>query len=260
MQITVRLMPGFWHLPLGRRKKYMMTQGVMTQAVNLFGNATGSVTSKGKQTGNSFELLFHSGMKSESSDTGGPGNLEVKKTSEKIPEKNNNKLSDAAEENTGQVDKTAKNNAGAEDTKAVAKEQGKAQNTEEKPTEKAENTENTDKVTEPEVDEKTMEKIAGMLQAIQQTVMEVLNLSAEEFTQLMTEQGFSVEDLLQPDNLQQLILSDKGQTNILDVLTDENLANTMKQLIQTVEEIKSKTELTVPMDQVKAILNSVKKA
>lgn len=233
----------------------MMTQGVMTQAVNLFGNATGSVTSKGKQTGNSFELMFHTGIKTEQNVTGSTGNSEIKKTSQQSSDKDNSKFSDEAGESTRQTSDTTKSISGPEDTKPATEPKSQTKAVDDESTVKTDTAEQKD---EPVIDDKTMEKISGMLQAIRQTILDALNLSPEELDNLMTEQGFSMEDLLQPDNLQQLVLADSGQTDILAVLTDENLADTMNQLIQSVEDIKTKAELALPMEQVKSILGSLK--
>lgn len=233
----------------------MMTQGVMTQAVNLFGNATGSVTSKGKQTGNSFELMFHTDIKTEQNTTGGTGNSEIKKTSQQNAYKENRKISDEAGESTRQTSETSKSSDRSEDTKAVNEAQGQKKDV---TNESKVKTDSTKKTSESVIDDKAMEKIAAMLQSIKQTILEVLNLSQEELNNLMTEQGLSMEDLLQPDNLQQLVLADSGQTDILAVLTDEKLGDTMKQLIQSVEDIKANADIGLTMEQVKSILSSLK--
>jgi flagellar hook-length control protein FliK len=87
--------------------------------------------------------------------------------------------------------------------------------------------------------------------------MKSLNLSQDQLNQLLSDQGMTAADLLQTDKLQQLILANSGQTDILAALTDENLADTMKQLLQTVDEIKANNNIGLTGEQIKAILSKV---
>jgi flagellar hook-length control protein FliK len=233
----------------------MMTQGVMTQAVNLFGNTTGSVTSKGRSNGGSFELLFDAGINQGQKVIGSSGNSEVSKNSKQSYGKEGSKLSDATGDRARQTSEATRSTARSKDAKSVNEAKTRGQDAIQRSVGK---TDSGGK--DSAVDSKTLEKIAGMLQAIKETVMEVLDLSEEKLMQLLAEQGFSMEDLLQPDNLQQLILANSGQTDLLSVITDEALANTMKQLIQTVEDLKTSAELGLSMDEVKLILTNMKQA
>jgi flagellar hook-length control protein FliK len=231
----------------------MMTQGVMTQAVNLFGNATGNVTLKGKQANSSFDLMIDSTMKSGSGKVGNTENSTVKKASNQSYNNDNDEKSDVVDGSTKQEKDTTQGITKNEKTKTAAQADNQTQ--------KAEDANQTEDVKnniteEPTVDETTLEKIAGMLQAVKETVMDLLNLTPEELNQLLTSQGMELVDLLQPTNLQQLVLADSGVSDILTVLTDENLADTLKQLLQSVEDIKAEANLGMSLEQIKNMIDN----
>lgn len=224
----------------------MMTQSVMTQAVNLLGNASGSVTSKGKQKANGFEFVIDQSLKTNQNNMKAS---DVVKTSTQTPKKENNESDAVADDNQMMTARTEK----TQNSRTAAQTQDKA-NTDHTVKEAALSEETTDISTEPD----TMEKIAAMLVAVKETVLDLLNLTSEELEQLLADQGMELSDLLLPENLQQLVLANAGQNNPLSVLTDENLANTMKQLLQAVEDIKSNSGLDISMEQVRSILDSLK--
>ncbi len=233
----------------------MTTQGVMTQAVNLFGNATGSVTLKGKQSNSSFDLVIDSTMKSGSGIAGNSENSVVKKVSNQNAVNSRKEKSDAVEGSVKQADDTTSDLAKTENAKTATQADNrsqKAEDTRETKAVKADDSEETD------VDEATMEKIAGLLQGVQKTVMELLNLTSEELDALLSEQGLVLADLLQPQNLQQLVLADSNATNILAVLTDEKLSDTMNQLLQSVEELITDANLGMSPEQIKSLLEKAK--
>jgi flagellar hook-length control protein FliK len=232
----------------------MMTQGVMTQAVNLFGNSTGSVTLKGKQSNSSFDLMIDSTMKSGSGLDSSSESTIVRKVSNQNSVNGKKEKSDAVE-GTKQTEETTSDLAKTENTKAVAQADNQTQ--------KAEDTRGSEDVKvgdneEIVVDEATLEKIAGLLQEVQKTVMELLGLTSEELDKLLSEQGIVLVDLLQPENLQQLVLADSKATDILAVLTDENLSDTMNQLLQSVEDLMADANLGMSPEQIKSILDQAK--
>ena len=232
----------------------MMTQGVMTQTVNLFGNTTASVTSKGKQSTSSFDLMIDNTIKSGSGINDNTDNATVKKASNQSKDSSNDK-SDVVNGSAKQSGDTTQGTTKTDDTKAAAQADNQTNKTED-----ANKTEDlkTGSAEDPAVDQTTMEKIAGMLQAVKETVMDLLNLSSEDLDKLLSEQGLELVDLLQPQNLQQLVLADSGVSDILAVLTDENLADTMKQLLQSVEDIKAEANLGMNLEQIKSILDNAK--
>ncbi len=233
----------------------MMTQGVMTQTAQLFGNTTGSVTSKGKQSNSSFDLMMDSNMKLGSGIAGKSENSEVKNVSKQSTIKDNKQESDAANGSAKQAGDATQASAKSVNTKDATQAGNQTQ--------KAEDTKQTEDVPsdiakEPAFDEATLEKIANLLQAVQQTVMDLLKLTSEELDQLLSEQGLGLVDLLQPENLQKLVLADGNTNNILAVLTDEKLSNTMNQLLQSVEKLMAASDLDMSPEQIKSFLDQAK--
>lgn len=235
----------------------MMTQSVMTQAANLFGNAAGSVTTKGKQSATDFGQLMQ-GISSPNESTAGS------KTAVRNTEKKLNNVSDKS--------RTAKNQTGTQETDSVkdtqevksteresATESNKTQATKDTKVRQAtgQRTEETGEDTEKTVKQMTSQ-LLELLMSIQKAVMEELNLTSEELDGLMEQEGMGMADLLNPENLQQLVLANNGETNILAALTDEGLADSMNQLLQTTEELKSMTGLTLTKEQALAMIAKAK--
>lgn len=227
-----------------------MTQSVMTQTANLFGS-TPSVTSKGKQAGKGFDLFIGNNMKTGQNTAGNVDSTTVKKTSfQKTGAAQTNK-SDDADLTDNQTD-NVQTKAASTDNTTAANQTGNAKANTVKDTGSTEDKEaSTGDVT---VNEQLISEIVGMLQSVQQAVMNTLNLSQEELNQLLQDQGMTITDLLNPDNLQQLVLANSGQTNILSALTDENLANQMKELLQKVDGIITNADLGLTKEQIDAIL------
>jgi flagellar hook-length control protein FliK len=88
--------------------------------------------------------------------------------------------------------------------------------------------------------------------------MDLLKLTSEELDKLLTEQGLELVDLLQPENMQQLVLADSGAHNILSILTDEDLSDTMNQLLQSVEDLMADADLGMSPEQIKSMLDKAK--
>lgn len=226
----------------------MMTQSVMTQAANLFGNAAVSVTTKGKQTGTGFELMINNSLKQVQSNTG-TTETAVKKTS--MPKTDKAEVNSDSKSNVPDQAEAAQNRT-VSDTGGQVKA-GRVQKAESKGTEQSKAADNSEAETSvPE--EQLVEQISAFLQNVQQTIMDALNLTSEQFEQLLADQGMGLTDLLQPGNLQQFILASQGKSDITAVLTDENLAATMKDLLQSVEDLQTNAELGLTADQMKEIL------
>ena len=107
-----------------------------------------------------------------------------------------------------------------------------------------------------ELDEETIGKIQSILQAIKETVMDLINVSEEESNYLieeMSKEGFTPLDLLNEDGLKQLILLSQGQRDIASFLTDEGLVDQLNKLIQAVETIKEEAGIEINLEQVEGI-------
>ncbi|MHB8131439.1 MAG: flagellar hook-length control protein FliK, partial [Mobilitalea sp.] len=234
----------------------MMTQSVMTQAANLFGNSAKNVPSKLKQTGNGFDLIIDSNLKSLQKSSDSTGTSSVKKSSIRNSDvkdriKNDDTNANVEQTKTNQTKDATK----SEDTKDVKQTSGIHTEQASASTKSEEVKDVTTEELTP--DEQTMAQIVGMLQSIRNAVMEELNLTSEGLDQLLADHGMSTVDLLGQENLQQLVLANSGESNLLATLTDESLANTMKQLLQTVEGIKTEANMQLSTEQIKAILTKL---
>ena len=240
----------------------MMTQSVITQAANFFGSAKESVTSKSRQTGKGFEFVMGNSVKSKQ---------DLFKKADISPEKETAVKKSSADTNTDvtkrddkQIDKVKTNEATNPKKKIKSKETVAAKETANQDANKVQEdgktTESKDQLTvDPSQTDQMVAQITTILQSLQEAVMAILHLSPEEFNQLMEDQGLNTVDLLQPEALKQLALANSGKTDILAALTDENLADTMKQLIQAMDQIKSEADLPFTLEQIKTALTQAKK-
>lgn len=99
-----------------------------------------------------------------------------------------------------------------------------------------------------------LNQIMELLNSIQQAALQILNRTPEELQQLMESQGMTITDLQNPDMLRQLVLADRGQTDISAILMDENLADTMRKLLLEADELTANSGLDFTDEQVKNIL------
>lgn len=230
----------------------MMTQSVMTQAANLFASAPGSVTLKGKQKGNDFSLLIGDSLKEAQNAASMKNAAAAQQTSNQTTTQSNTKSDSLTKDDTqtksAQTDNSVNTTTANVSDQKVSDQQTDSSKTQGKETSK------TDEKDDSKVDDQVLAQIQALLQTIGQAVMDKLNLSQEQFNQLLTSQGLSLTDLLQPENLQQLVLANSGNNDLLSVLTDENLADTMKQLLQTVQGIKEDSKLGLSAEQMKSLI------
>lgn len=242
----------------------MTTQSVMTQAAKMFGNSAGSLavngstTVKGKQSGSGFNMFIDSNMKTTQKAPGNSNASVAKKTSVQTSDTVNSVKKDDTDEaeiqtNSAATDPFSKAETTKADTsKAADQKDLQSDDTKINVSKEDEQNSESDEVT---VNIEDIAEIIGMLQSIQEAVMKTLNLSPEEFNQLLTDQGMNLTDLIQPENLQQFVLAGSGQKDILALLTDENLADTMKQVLQAVDEIVDQSKLALTGEQLKSILS-----
>lgn len=236
----------------------MMTQSVMTQAVNLFGNSAGSVTLKGKQAGSGFDVLFVNSMNDRNP-------FAVKAPTKSEPEQVTDSGMDGRGEKAEDISQAAiteqadpqQVNATEQDTKADTLQQtSDAQADQTSEVEDAVQTVN-EADTEDAIDQELLALITAMLMTISEAVMDKLDLTAEEFNQLLVDRNMTVADLLDPGKMQQFVLTASGEANILSVLTNEELAATMKELMQQTEDILSNSDVRMTVDQIKEFLAKV---
>lgn len=232
----------------------MTMQSVKTQRTNLFGNNNTNVTKKGKLTGTGFDALISNNMRLNQSISDNKEAVTVKKASYQ--------KADAETKKNDKVDNNSKDTDDVLKKDAVSTETTKTESKTSKPVEETKTADNpsTTKLNTEDTDakEQQMLEVAGMLQAISDLVMQALNLTEEEFNQLLEQQGLSISDLMNSESLQQLLLASKGETDITSILTDENLANQMKELLEQVEGIISDNQLGLSRDEIGDLISQAK--
>lgn len=228
----------------------MTTQSIQTAKAALsFGKASQNVNGKGKQVANGFELFIQTSSKNEGTDK---SNSQVNTAKQALENENGQRKVDVDQGSQSQkkMVKALDLNNHVDDTENDSDSNEIVSNKV-----APEEDQNNDISTNQQL----ITQITGMLQAVQEAAMKALNLNSEELNQLLSEQGMTLTDLLQPEKLQQLVLAGNGTNDILTALTDENLADTLKQLLQTVDEIKNSSNLGLTQDQIKAIMEQVTK-
>lgn len=92
--------------------------------------------------------------------------------------------------------------------------------------------------------EAMLANMAGLMTSLQESISQILGVSTDTLNQAMEELGFNSTDLLSNDNLKELVLFLNNSKDMADLLTDENLGNTLKELLDTVNEFKTNHQLT----------------
>lgn len=242
----------------------MMTQSVMTQAMNLLGNVGASVNTRSSKSGVGFEQLMDHNLSS--------GQNPVESSKQRSTINQNNRAGTKTDASKQKVNKeatvkdkpeqkaktesnrTERTGAGAEETKKVAVTDA----SEDLSTEDAHKTSLTEDENLSAMEE-LLAQMNGMLQRLQEAVMQALGLNQEEFDQLIEQYqdafgDISPSDLLKTDVLKQLVLFNQGSTDPCAFLTDEKLEQTMKQLLQTVEQIKAEAGIELTPEEINALL------
>lgn len=230
----------------------MMTQNMKVQVRSLFTGTSTNDSVKGKKAGNDFELFINSSLRSEQT-----GSTKVTADRKETVKKNSvadNAAEDSSASTKTQTDK-AQNSSKSETLGAVDKTSDIY-----KEDKVNDSVADVDTSSEEELTAKDeiITQINALLQSIQEVVMKVLNLTSEELNQMLEEQGLSLTDLLETQNLQQFILTSNGQNSILATLTNEKLANDMNKLLQTVDQLKTDSNIGLSADQIKSMLAEMK--
>ncbi len=217
----------------------MMTQNVKTQAVNLFSDSktTKSSAVKQKGTDNDFSSVMDSNLKSKST---------TQKGSEAVKESSN-----AGNKDSKVTDKTKASKAVTKDGNATRANGSPATDSPDK------NPAVTDESQVDDIQDVTQDlskRVQDFLAILKNTVQSSLGITQEELEKAMETLGLTMVDLCSPENLKQLVLQLNG-ADITAVLTDENLANTVNQLINAVDDLKSGQNLPVSQEELAEIIN-----
>lgn len=118
------------------------------------------------------------------------------------------------------------------------------------------NMQNDDEEPAEQIDMDLAGQFQAMLNQIRDAMMEVLNLTPEEFNNMMEELELKLTDLTDPHAIMELVLADGGAKDSTALITNENLEGTFKDVLRIVEDIKkdafelTKEELQSLMEQI----------
>lgn len=148
---------------------------------------------------------------------------------------------------------------------AYAKQISKENGTEaEKAVGTTENVQDTQSVQEENVveDASVKEKVLGAADKIVKAIAEELQVSEEEILKAMEALGMTMFDLLNPDNMAGLVLQISGETDMIHLLTNEDLYNSVQTLMETVnvETASLQEALGMNDEQFATIMNELDKA
>jgi len=221
----------------------MMTQNLMTQAVDSFSNSKVSKPDTEKKSGinSDFSSVMDNSMKSKQNT--------VKQSTVKQSTKSTIEKSDIK-------GKKVNNNQSSDDNAEIVNDVStKTKNVDVKETAKSQPTTNSD-VAESDETKCVQEKIEKMIGMLQNTVQSNLGLSTEELNKAMETLGLTMLDLLNVDNLKQLVLQVNGFEDITAVLTDEKLATSIQNLIQAVNGLQLGETAQISQEEIAAYTNS----
>lgn len=101
-------------------------------------------------------------------------------------------------------------------------------------------------------DVEAAERAAGIVNQVIEQVKETLNLTDEQLNMFLEQLGLAPVDLLQPENLQNLVLLANNGQDAVVLLTDANLLTQVKELTEKVETILQEAQVT-PQEIVSAL-------
>lgn len=99
-------------------------------------------------------------------------------------------------------------------------------------------------------------KVTEVTNMIKSIVKETLKIDDEKLAELMSSLGFTMVDLLNQDNLKQLCMASAGTTDVMGLVTNENLANQFANLSQALGKI-NLGEFGISKEQLNTLLAQV---
>lgn len=85
------------------------------------------------------------------------------------------------------------------------------------------------------------DKVDDMLQSVKDEIKKVLNVTDDQLDAAMAALGITLQDLLSPNNLTNLVMQVTGNDSALALLTDGDLSSQLKQIMDFVSETVTQT-------------------
>ncbi len=223
----------------------MMTKSVLTQVANLM-DSTKTSSSKSRSSENP-DVSFGSIMNQNAN------KMNTSKSDIDISSKKQN-VSKKYENDDSSMDTTTQKAVSnpSQSTDSVRKEETKV--TTEK--EAADNQKVAQDEIKPEVIAQALNQMQTM---IIHTVTEVLGISEDELNSFMEELNLQPVDLLEPANVMQLMMQVNGMEEPMQLLTDDNLSNQLKELTSILDQLELPEEFGITKDQMITAMEAMTK-
>ena len=152
----------------------------------------------------------------------------------------------AADEKAAKPVEAAKKDTGAEKLQKTEKPSESIKEEKTDVADKAEKQPDMQKAKETEQlsDTDAAEKVASVVNQVTEQVKETLNLTDEQLMMLLEQMGLTTMDLLNPENLQNLVLMANNGQDAVMLLTDANLLAQVKELTEQVQNILQENGMT----------------
>lgn len=226
----------------------MEMQNVLSQMTEMLStNGSNDLLSKKTTANNMMGTQFHSIMSSELSKSSGAtqSTQSVKKDTantagvQTVNEKRQQELETSV--NQAQQTQKEKEDLGSKDVLSV------------------ENGEVVQETSEDVITSEEMEAVVQWMGLLQQEICQVLSITLEELEGVMETLGLQLSDLQNMGNVQQLVLAISGEDNVAMLLTNEELATQVQDIVQTVEELTQEMaqQLEIPKEEFTQVLDHV---
>ncbi len=203
----------------------MKTQSVLSQIATPGLSRVGRSGSKGFSDAGGFDQVMNQNLDNDRNTYSMNQDTLVKKDSKEAVYTKRSKVetNDRQPQRTDKTETDVTSNTSEKDVEKASKENAKSPK-------KAYSKDEAKALTATDDDNIKPEQLLSMLQAMQEAAMDVLDLTQEELDQLLAEQGLTLGDLTNTDALKQLILGANGKTDVMEFLTDGNLADSLHNL------------------------------
>lgn len=226
-----------------------MTQRVLLQGTGIGSKGLDSTTMAKRSNGNDFGIFLGNSIrqeaisKEENSKSVEKPSVKTNHDSDKSTGKSNNKRKEMSKDKDFTK---AKDSSGLQINDGGAKEKAtgldKLSKEENKPSE--------------DLNTALLGQALAMYDQIFNAIMEELQISSEELTQMMTELGLGLTDLSDPQAIMQLLLKESGATDPTALLLNEDLENTFQSMLRTVNDIQNNLMPDLSHEKIKEIFET----
>lgn len=215
-----------------------MTTNNVKVTTNLLFPSKGSNKTDLKRSTNDFSSIMDTSVKASSNDKDKPSH-------HKLTEKSN-APNQSDKVNTSSSDRT-KTKATVVDKDSLSIKQDS----------KAKSLDGLKKETTLEETVLSKEQLEEMAKSIQNMVKNTFDITEEELEKVLETIGLTVLDLLNNENLKQFVLQMNGTSDITEALTNENLINSINNMLKTMDDFKKTEGFHITEDELKKHLDTL---